>query len=188
MKHHTFPVRPTPPRRRVLLLGLPAALLAGCGFEPVYGDRTVTNPAPGKPQTVRVSDELSAIWVEPIPNRVGQMMRNALIDRINGTYEPSQPRYRLEVRLQELKQALLERRDTLETATNLILIASYRLKAPDGSALATNKSRTVVLYNQLTSPYATIAAEDFARERAVQLTAEDIRLRLSLFIANRLGT
>jgi LPS-assembly lipoprotein len=148
----------------------------------------VTNPAPGKPQTARVSDELAAIWVEPIPNRVGQLMRNALIDKINGTNEPTHARYSLEVRLQELKQALLERRDTLETATNLILIATFRLKTPDGTALTTNKSRTVVLYNQLTSPYATIAAEDFARERAVRSTAEDIRLRISLYIANRLGT
>ena len=117
------------------------------------------------------------MWIEPIPERTGQLLRNELIDRLNGTHEPAQPKYRLEVKVQEIKQGVLERRETLETATNLIIVASYRLKTSGGELLASNQSRQIVQYNQLSSPYATVAAEEYARDRIVRLLAEDIRLR-----------
>lgn len=174
--------------RRLVLLALAGGSVAACGFEPVYGERTLREPKPGGTSTASIRDDLAGIWIEPIPERTGQMLRNALIDRLNGSNEPSQPRYRLEVRLRELRQAVLERRDTLETATNLIVIGSYKLKSATGEQLTANQSRIIVLYNQLQSPYATIAAEEYARERAVTQMAEDIRLRLALFLANRQGT
>jgi LPS-assembly lipoprotein len=174
--------------RRFFLVALAAGSLAGCGFEPVYGDRTVRERTPGGPATAQIRDDMAGIWVEPIPDRIGQILRNQLIDLLNGTNEPTQPLYRLEVTLKQLKQAVLERRETLETATNLIIIANYKLKAPNGDLLTANQSRSIVLYNQLSSPYATVAAEDYARDRALRPLAEDMRLRLSLYLANRKGT
>ena len=174
--------------RRWLLGALAAAPLAACGFEPVYGNRTVREPTAGGPVTAQIRDDMAGIWIEPIPERMGQILRNQLIDLLNGTNEPTQPLYRLEVSLRQLKQAVLERRESLETATNLIIIATYKLKTPTGEVLTTNQSRSIVLYNQLPSPYATVAAEEYARDRAVRQLAQDMRLRLSLYLANRKGT
>lgn len=174
--------------RRFFLLVAGLGSVTACGFEPVYGERTVRDPKPGESPTAQIRDDMSAIWIEPIPERAGQMMRNVLIDLFNGSNEPTQPKYRLEVRMREVKQAVLERKETLETATNLILISTYKLKTASGEQLTANQSRTIVLYNQLQSPYATLAAEEYARERAIRQAAGDIRLRLSLFLANRQRT
>jgi LPS-assembly lipoprotein len=176
------------PSRRLLLAGLGAVALGGCGFQPLYGERSALNAPAGQKPNVLVRDELAAVWIEPIPERMGQMLRNELIDKFNGTNEPAQPRYRLAISLRELKYPVLERRDVLETATNLVLLTTYRLKAPNGADITTNVSRVVVRFNQLDQPYATITAEEYARERAVREAAEDIRLRIALFLANQKGT
>ena len=54
--------------RRVLVLAL-AGMTAGCGFHPVYGEGQ-----PGKAA-------LAAVFVNIIPNRSGQLLRQALQER-----------------------------------------------------------------------------------------------------------
>ena len=50
-----------------------AVLLGGCGFHPLYGG------ANGG-----MSDTLSSIYVEPMPDRVGYELRNTMIDLLDG--------------------------------------------------------------------------------------------------------
>src|SRR5690242_7641602 len=64
--------------------------LAGCGFRPLYGTRAA-DPY--------VGPEMGGIYISPLPDRDGQLVRNALLDRIDPKGEPQQPRYRLDIKL-----------------------------------------------------------------------------------------
>ena len=67
------------------LAAAPPSVLCGCGWAPLYAD-TETGPA---------SEELRAIKVDPIPERIGQRLEIALRNSLNPTGEPTPPRYRL---------------------------------------------------------------------------------------------
>lgn len=68
------------PRNFLTLLAVGFGLISsGCGFEPLYGDRAGETPT-------RL--ELAAVEVGPIPERLGQQVRNALVDRLNPGAEP----------------------------------------------------------------------------------------------------
>ena len=64
---------------RGLLLGIP--LLASCGFQPLYADRGGATAA----------DQLAAVRIEPLPNRSGQELYNALRDGLNPLGRPASP-------------------------------------------------------------------------------------------------
>jgi LPS-assembly lipoprotein len=162
------------------------AVLAACGFEPMYAERTGT-PPPGVPAQSGVQSDMLGTRVGTIADRVGQVLRNQLVDRLNPQGEPGQPVYYLMVRLNEQKESVLTRSDEFSTATNLRLIADYEVRDPQGNVLTTGYSRAVTRYNTLQSPYATIAAEQSARERAARDLAEDIRAKLAVFYAHRRG-
>ena len=60
-----------------------AVALPGCGWEPLYGD----------PEIGPASEELRAIKVNPIPERIGQRLEIALRNSLNPSGEPTPPRY-----------------------------------------------------------------------------------------------
>ena len=68
------------PRRRMLALAA-AAALSGCGFQPVYMPTASGNAGVAQ-------RELAAIQVALIPDRPGQLLRQALQDRLE-TGEPA---------------------------------------------------------------------------------------------------
>ncbi|MCW5747393.1 MAG: hypothetical protein KIT36_14490 [Alphaproteobacteria bacterium] len=176
----------SPVTARGCFVAVLALALAGCGFEPMYGERTGTPPA-GSPADSGVQSDMLGTRVATIADRVGQVLRNHLVDRLNPQGEPAQPVYYLVVRLHEEKESVLTRSDEFSTATNLRLIADYDVRDPQGNILNTGYSRVVTRYNTLRSQYATIAAEDNARERAARELAEDIRVKLAVFYAHRRG-
>lgn len=161
-----------------------AVALGGCGFEPMYAERAGTPPA-GQPEAGGVQSDMLGTRVATIPDRVGQIVRNQLVDRLNPQGEPAQPLYYLVVRLNEQRDAVLTRSDEFSTATNLRLIADFDVRDPQGNILTTGYSRTITRYNTLESQYATIAAEQGARERAARELAADIRTKLVVFYAHR---
>ena len=163
-----------------------AGALAACGFEPMYAERTGT-PPPGQAQNGGVQSDMLGTRVATIPDRVGQVLRNQLVDRLNPQGEPAQPAYYLSIRLNELKESVLTRSDEFSTATNLRLSADFEVRDPQGNILTTGYSRSITRYNTLQSQYATIAAEDNARLRASRELAEDIRIKLAVFYAHRRG-
>lgn len=152
-----------------------AMLLQACGFRPVYHARGDAS-----------SETLSTIDVEPIADRKGQQLRTMLRARLSPKGPADRAFYRLTVTLTESKSELAIRRDESATRANLTLSAKFRLErlppyAPgtfDGSALSTNS------YNVLDSDYATLSAENDARNRALRTLAEEIRLRIAAAINN----
>src|ERR1700757_2316196 len=100
----------------LLAAGVPLMPL-GCGWEPLYGD-IQTGPA---------SEELRAIKVDPIPERIGQQLEIALRNSLNPTGEPTTPRYRLSTALAAVLSNLGIQSQGLATLGQVDAIATYKL-------------------------------------------------------------
>ncbi len=154
-------------------------LLGACGFRPLYGDRTAAGGAPS---------ELASIKVATIPDRIGQQLHNYLLTALNPRGHPRRPRYLVQTRVDESTSSLAVRKTAFATRANLTVNANYNLTTPaDGKSLFSAKSSITVSYNILDSEFATLMAEKDARARAVREVSEDIRIRLSVFLASRQG-
>lgn len=167
--------------RRLVLGGL-AAALAGCGFEPLYGQRGATGGS--------AAEELAAIRILPIANRTGQMLYNELRDRLNPRGKPAQPRYELAISLTEEVDEFAFRGDETATRANLTLTADYVLQrsvaeSPSGKAepVARGRARITTAYDILESQFATIISIDDARARSVRALSDDLQARLAVALS-----
>lgn len=155
-----------------------ALLLTGCGFSPLYGTG-------GGEGDARIVEELRHIQVPPIADRIGQLVRIELTDRLVRRGPAPKPRYRLEVTLSESKQNLAVRKDATATRANLFISASYRLVPSGEGGLTTSGSvSSVNSYDVLENDFATLSAEQDARRRAARDLAVSIVDRLALAFRN----
>lgn len=168
--------------RRQWLSGVLLLSLAGCGFQPLYGERGISGGS--------TADELAAIQIRPIANRTGQMLYNELRDRLNPRGKPSHPRYTLSVVVSETVSELAFRGDETATRANLTLLANYvlhRSVAESGSGndevVSQGKARIVTGYDILESQFATVISADDARARSVKALSEDIQARLAVALS-----
>jgi LPS-assembly lipoprotein len=150
-------------------------LLAGCGLHPVYGGRSGDATVAG----------LSEIRINPIPERVGQVLRNYLSDRMQPEGLRT-ARYTLDVVLGERRDDLGIQKDSTITFSRLTLTGRFVLKdAASGAVLLTGSARADNSYNQLEGGFPSLSAQEDARSRAAQTVGQEIVARVSLFLKNR---
>lgn len=154
-------------------LAIAVLALAGCGYRPLYGTASATP---------NVENNLARIEIKHIPDRSGQMMRTALERRLTPRGFSGAPDYQLAVGLSESIGEIATARTGFSTRANLSLSASYALTTPDGAQAAHGSVRTVASYNVLDSDFATVSARNDARERAVEILADDLRNRLAIYL------
>ncbi len=152
-----------------LLLGL-----AACGFQPLYGKYADGN----------VPSRFAGIEVVPIPDRVGQLLRNHLLDALTPAGPPATPRYRLQVSIRTSQEAVVLQKDDSATRRNLTLRAEYVLAdLSSGATMAQGVTHAVASYNVVRSDFATLTAEQDAARRAVRTVSTDIVTRLAVALA-----
>ncbi len=153
-------------------------VLGACGFRSLYGT-DATGDAPG---------ELATIKIKPIADRLGQQLRNNLLDLLNPRGRPANPRYLLTVGLDQSTQRLAIEKDAFATRANLRLLAKFSLQEPDNPEIVlSGKILVVSSYNILDSEFATLMAEKDAKTRAAREIAHDIRTRLAAFFVRQGG-
>jgi LPS-assembly lipoprotein len=149
-------------------VALAACLLLGaCGFHPMYGNS--------------LAPQLSSVYVEPIAERDGYELRNTLIDALHSDGDAAGKTYRLKVTLNENSQGIALQNDASITRYNNRLEARYTLSDMGGNVLASGTQTELSAYNVVTSPYATLVAEQDASKRAAQDVAERIHLDLGVW-------
>ncbi len=157
----------------LLVLGL--ATVNACGFQPLYGD---INEA-----TAATEEELARIQIGNIPDREGQMLRNALIDRLQPRGQSDDIGYRLDV--SPLRESLTDLDITKSadtTRAQLRLDTSITLKdIQTGEILLSRSLRAIASYNILGSEFATRVSENNTRENAIEDLARQIELQLALY-------
>ncbi|MCU0893027.1 MAG: hypothetical protein MUD06_01670 [Rhodospirillales bacterium] len=146
-------------------------LLAGCGFRPLY-----QNPEPAA-GSAGVGSELAAVEIAPIPDRVGQLVRNDLLYHTRGREDGVGADYRLDVRLIESISELAV--ESTGFATRVYTLTDLGT----GRRLVNGRSRAISSYNIVDASFSTLTAQNAARERAAARVAEDIRARLAAFFA-----
>lgn len=146
-------------------------VLAGCGFQPLYGTRT--DQASGA--------ELSSIRINPIQDRIGQQLRNQLIDQIQPR-GAQDVRYTLDVKLAERRSDLSVLRDASTTIASVTVIAEYTLTNLRQNAVVLRETiSSEISYTALAGGFTTLVSESDAREKATRQVGDQIATRLSLF-------
>lgn len=166
------------PRKFLALFALLS--LTACGFRPLYGGAGTDDSVSGE----KLRRETAAVFVDEIPDRTGQLLRRALVNRLTPQGEPADPRYRLSVVLSGA--SLTEqgvRKDNLATRYMASRTAFYTLYSyPAGEKLLSASATGRSGYDVQRSPYATDVAERTAQERIMRILGDDIALRLAAFL------
>jgi LPS-assembly lipoprotein len=150
--------------------------LTACGFHPLYG---------GGAADPHIAPTLAAVYVEPIPDRVGYELRNSLLDLLNATGEAGGASYHLKLTLGETLEAVIFQSNTSITRYNYTLTAHYDLVARDGTLPVKSGDLTsFTAYNVAAAPYlfATATAERDAKNRAATELAERIRTQVAVYL------
>lgn len=164
--------------KAALVAGLLALGPVGCGFQPMYAKPDPQNASP-------VAAELSAIRVLGIADRQGQVLRNALVRRMNPLGEPGRSAYNLSVQLTQSQENLAERSDGKASLGRLFITASFILtESQKEQPIFSGTSRSVVSYRLLGPTYGSTAVERDAENRALGDVAEDVRSQLANYFAN----
>ena len=150
-------------KKKLWILGL-GLLLTGCGFRPLYGQRE------------QLLTDTQTVQIEPISGEGGYGMYMTLKDKLNPQGQPTQPLYRLTVRLQApTYQNQSIRSDNFATLETMNVVADYQLtRISDGKKVIATSVNANGLFNLILEPYATTVAQDKLYENVTRLLADDI--------------
>lgn len=167
--------------RRRAFIGLAGALpllLAGCGWHPLYADREAA-PADAR---------LRAIRVEPIAERIGQLLELRLRNLMNPTGIATRQRYVLRTTLAVSQSALGIQSQGLASQAKLDVYATIVLdELRTGKPLLTDTIHVADGFEVSPNEYATIVAKHDARRRAVDEISRDIVTRLTFYLQRQVG-
>lgn len=152
-------------------------ILAACGFQPLYGDHSVTNNA-------GVRSSLNSIHIGNIPDQPGQYLRNALIDRFYSAGRPAAgaAAYNLNIApINESRTELDITKTSDSTRAQLYLTTSLTLKDKAGNELIQRSITAVTSYNILDSQFTTRVAEESARRQALDDLARQVETQILLY-------
>jgi len=159
-----------------MALGVVLAMLGGCGWAPLYADLE-SGPA---------DEELRAIKVAPISERIGQKLALALRESLNPAGDPTPQRYLLRTILSTSRQDLGIQTQGLGTRGKLDAFANFSLNdSTTGAQLFIGTSHVAESFDILANEYSNVVAEDDARTRAVEDMRRDIVTRVTLFLQRR---
>jgi len=164
---------------------LATVLLPGCGFRPLHGQDS--NVGVTEKQKATLAD----VSIIAVKDRIGQELHNHLLDLLTPNGRPLKPRYSLRIELTESKESLSVQKSSFATRANLRQNAKFKLYNIHNGSEDLSKpafsgvSLAVSSYNILDSDFATLMAEKKARSLAARDIADDIRLRLAIFLSQR---
>jgi len=116
-------------------------------------------------------------------DRVGQQLHNELERLLHPGGAAPRYGYRLTAKLTESTSSLAVKKSAFATRGNLTVTAGYRLLDSTTGELVLSASNAItVSYNIFSSEFETLMAEKDARKRAVRELAQEIRIRLGVYL------
>ena len=165
-------------RMLIALAAAAAPLLSGCGWTPLYADIE-----PGA-----AGEELRAIKVDPIPERIGQRLEIALRNSLSPTSESAPARYRLGTTLAVTLSNFGIQSQGLATLGQIDAVATFRLvDLQTGGVLLINTVHVANSFDLNPNQYSTVVGEDDAGVRCVAELDREIVTRLTLFMQRRVA-
>ena len=153
--------------------------LAGCGWEPLYGQNRGVGGDAGP--------RMAQVHIQPIADRTGQQLYNNLRDRMNPQGVPADPRYYLVVTLGQISSEQLVSVNQTATRIDTTFTATYNLYRVDnpGVSVFHATSRTTTAYDIPSDPYSAVVSSADAQRRAAQSLSDDISNRVASFFATQ---
>ncbi len=162
---------------KILIYVIVAALLAGCGYKPLYG--TASNGQ-------GIASQLSSISIQETDTRVGQLIRNNLLSSMRPAGTAQQDLYSLVIKPSIAQTLLAEGNAPDIHRMRLRLSVGYSLvENSSGKEVNSGKTFSNVSYDVVEEPIADLEAETNATSKAAQEVGQDIRIRLAAFMANK---
>ena len=128
----------------------------------------------------RLDDELSAIKIEPIPDRMGHYLANELTFAFSGSGLSGAPKYRLQVNLnQKVQTPVIDTVSGRASAASFMVDAEYRLMpVSSNNTITSGVAFTLIGYDRTSQRYSNMRAGRDAEVKAARALAEQIRLKL----------
>ena len=156
--------------------------LAACGFTPLYATKD-SGILPSEDKEVIA--ETSKIYVEPIADRLGQIMRQSLVAQFSPRVT-SEKEYTLTVvnrRTLYSEQGIRE--DSVPTRITIGYTADYTLKKGE-EILLNDTAFAQSSYNVLQSGYSTVTTKAAVERQIILQLSQNIALRVTAFLKKRL--
>jgi LPS-assembly lipoprotein len=153
-----------------ILLAAAAPGLSACGFQPLYAQEGVVS-------------KLAAVDVVAPQGRAGFLIQEHLEDAL-ARERGVAPRYRMNLSLSETRYPRGVRVDNVATRYEYVLTARYVLThVPSGEIAKRGQVKVELTYDSADQPYAAIAAQQDAQDRAAEEAARRIQLELAAWLA-----
>lgn len=168
------------PRRGLLALAAGAGL-SGCGFQPVYMPTAAGGAGPAQ-------RELAAIQVALIPDRPGQLLRQALQDRLEMGASGVARRYDLTVSFWIAGEGIAVQQDSTATRLRETGNANWTLIAQDvgRTRLTSGYARALDALNITDTQYFGADLENEAlQKRMAGAIADQIAMQLAIYFRKR---
>jgi LPS-assembly lipoprotein len=170
--------------RRLLVLSMLAAMLPGCGFHPIYASAGTGTFGPAEAG-------LAQIAIGPIPERSGQVLRQALQERFERAGTGQARRYDLTVGLGLSADAIAIEPDSSVTRIRLYGAATWTLTAqdPQRTTLAHGTARALDGYNIIDEQiFAADMENDVVQKRIAEAIADQIAVQLAIYFNQHAGS
>ena len=157
--------------------------VAACGFEPLYVQKTSKEDKwyfDGDFDNY-VTDQMAQIKIVVTGGRLGQQIKNNLLDLLTPQGVPTKPKYYLyvnPVQENEYDQAL--RSDITATRKRIDYRVDYYM-TQDSERVMRGNTVSFVSYDILDNPYSTVISRKKVQQDAAKIMANDIALRLGAF-------
>jgi LPS-assembly lipoprotein len=150
-------------------------MLPACGFKPLYGTDSVAHE-----QTT--SQEFAKIQIAEMRDRVGQQLRNMLIDSLHSEGAAPEYRYKLNVNLREADINLGLQENATSTRGLVMVTAQYWLvDTQAGKTLLHETLRTSTSYNILVNQFSSQLSAEDARVKGLQQIADNMTQHIALY-------
>ena len=158
--------------------------LAACGFEPLYVEKTSGDDLwyYNNKFDTDIVREMAQIKVETVTDRLGQMIRNELMDKFNPYVTPKCDKYFLSIKpanAETVQQAL--RDDITATREKVKYTVNYSLWSKDDGQLVSGRSWVYLSYDLLDNPYSTTMDKKKVEKDGAKIIANDISLRIGAY-------
>lgn len=158
--------------------------LTACGFEPLYVEKTGGDDLwyYNNQYDTDIVREMSQIRINAAGGRMGQMIKNELIDMFNPYGAPKNAKYFLKIQaptVQTTQQAL--RDDITATREKVTYKVRYELWSTEKGKLVGGSSSTILSYDLLDNPYSTTMDKKKVKKDGAKIIANDIALRVGAY-------
>ncbi|MCF6196329.1 MAG: LPS assembly lipoprotein LptE [Emcibacter sp.] len=164
---------------RLILVLITTVMLASCGFKPMYGQ---FSDGKGDLRDVMANIRVSDITEQGRPSRIGQVIRNSLLDQLTPFGETKQAEYILKVTFLIEEHGYGIRQNDSVTLQNLKLVASFQLEDVNSSkVILDSAARALVTYDLAQSDYSNMIARNAALKRLSQDVANQMATRIGAY-------